>query len=94
MRFRTKPAYESSVETTLYVQPDLRRRRVGPSLYEALFAALRGMDVHRALAGIALPNTASVALHERFGFVKVAHFAEQGRKLGKYWDVGWWEKAI
>ena len=50
--------------------------------------------MHRALAGITLPNTASVALHERFGFVKVARFTEQGRKLGKYWDVGWWEKAI
>ena len=94
MRFRSKPAYETSVETTLYVQPDLHRRRIGSSLYEALFAALRGEDVHRALAGITLPNTASVALHERFGFVKVAHFTEQGRKLGKYWDVGWWEKAI
>ncbi len=83
MRFRTKPAYESSVETTLYVQPDLHRRGIGSSLYRALFAALRGEDVHRALAGITLPNTASVALHELFGFVTVAHFTEQGRKLGK-----------
>ena len=53
-----------------------------------------GEDVHRALAEMTLSNTASVALHERFGFVKVARFTEQGRKLGKYWDVGWWEKVI
>ena len=50
--------------------------------------------MHRALAEVTLSNTASVELHESFAFVKVAHFTEQGRKLWKYWDVGWWEKAI
>jgi phosphinothricin acetyltransferase len=50
--------------------------------------------VHRAYAGIALPNPASVALHERFGFKKVAHFSEQGRKFGRYWDVAWFEKSL
>jgi phosphinothricin acetyltransferase len=50
--------------------------------------------VHRALAGIAQPNEASVALHRRFGFHLVAHFSEQGRKFDRYWDVDWYERAL
>ncbi len=50
--------------------------------------------LHRAYAGIALPNQASIALHERFGFKRVAHFTEQGRKFDRYWDVGWYEKPL
>ena len=56
--------------------------------------ALEGEDVHRAYAGIALPNPASVGLHERFGFKRVGHFTEQGRKFGRYWDVAWYEKPL
>jgi phosphinothricin acetyltransferase len=59
-----------------------------------LFKFLEGEDVHRAYAGIALPNPASIGLHERFGFKRVAHFTEQGRKFGRYWDVAWYEKPI
>jgi phosphinothricin acetyltransferase len=55
---------------------------------------LESEDVHRAYAGIALPNPASIALHERFGFKRVAHFTEQGRKFGRYWDVAWYEKPL
>jgi phosphinothricin acetyltransferase len=56
--------------------------------------SLEDEDVHRAYAGIALPNPASIALHERFGFKRVAHFTEQGRKFGRYWDVDWYEKPL
>jgi phosphinothricin acetyltransferase len=93
-RFRIKPAYETSVETSVYLAPDATGAGVGTRLYEELFRSLRGEDVHRAYAGVALPNPASVALHERFGFKKVAHFTEQGRKFGRYWDVAWFEKAL
>jgi phosphinothricin acetyltransferase len=93
-RFRPKPAYETSVETTIYLIPDAVGRRAGSTLYGELFQALETEDVHRAYAGIALPNPASVALHERFGFKRVAHFTEQGRKFGRYWDVAWFEKPI
>ena len=93
-RFRPKPAYETSIEVSVYVAGEAVGRGVGSQLYKSLFAALRGEDVHRAYAGIALPNPASVALHERFGFKKVAHFTEQGRKFGRYWDVAWYEKAL
>jgi phosphinothricin acetyltransferase len=93
-RFRPKPAYETSIETSVYVAPDAVGRGVGSRLYEELFKSLHGEDVHRAYAGIALPNQASIALHERFGFKRVAHFSEQGRKFDRYWDVGWYEKAL
>ena len=93
-RFRPKPAYETSVETSVYLAPDSVGRGAGTRLYEGLFKALEGEDVHRAYAGIALPNPASIGLHERFGFKRVAHFTEQGRKFGRYWDVAWYEKQI
>ena len=93
-RFRPKPAYETSVETSVYLAPDSVGRGAGTRLYEGLFKALQGEDVHRAYAGIALPNPASIGLHERFGFKRVAHFTEQGRKFGRYWDVAWYEKPI
>ncbi len=93
-RHRPRPAYDTTVETSVYVDPGFVGRGVGAALYRALFDALEGEDVHRALAGIALPNGASVALHERFGFHRVAHFSEQGRKFGRYWDVDWFERPI
>jgi len=93
-RFRPKPAYLSSVEVSVYVAPDVTGHGVGSRLYEALFKALEGEDVHRAYAGIALPNPESIALHEKFGFKHVAHFTEQGRKFGRYWDVAWFEKPL
>jgi phosphinothricin acetyltransferase len=92
--FRSKAAYLTSVETSVYLAPDAVGRGAGSTLYEALFKALEGEDVHRAYAGIALPNVASVALHERVGFKRVAHFTEQGRKFDRYWDVAWFEKAM
>jgi phosphinothricin acetyltransferase len=93
-RFRPKPAYETSVETSIYLAADAVGRGAGSKLYEELFRSLEGEDVHRAYAGIALPNPASIALHEYFGFKRVAHFTEQGRKFGRYWDVAWFEKPL
>jgi phosphinothricin acetyltransferase len=93
-RFRPKPAYETSVETSVYLTPDAIGRGAGSRLYETLFKALEGEDVHRAYAGIALPNPASIGLHERFGFKRAGHFTEQGRKFDRYWDVAWYEKPL
>ena len=92
--FKDRRAYETSVETSVYLAPTATQRGIGALLYDALFAALAGEDVHRAYAEIALPNPGSVALHERFGFRKVAHFTEVGRKMGSYWDVAWYERAV
>jgi phosphinothricin acetyltransferase len=93
-RFRPKQAYETTVETTIYCSPECTHRGVGTLLYRALFELLAGEDIHRVVAGVTLPNPASVALHERFGFRHVGTFTENGRKFGKYWDVAWFERPL
>jgi phosphinothricin acetyltransferase len=93
-KLRDKPGYLVSVETTVYVHPDHVGRGVGRTLYEALFSAIRDEDVHRAFAAIVIPNPASVALHERFGFTPFALFREVGRKFGRYWNVQWFERPL
>ncbi|MCT9092974.1 GNAT family N-acetyltransferase [Streptomyces sp. ASQP_92] len=92
--FRAKPAYATSVEVSVYCAPEATGRGVGTLLYDALFEALAGQDVHRAYAGIALPNEASLRLHARFGFAHVGTYREVGRKFGRYWDVAWYEKEL
>jgi len=94
MRFRAKAAYQTSVETSIYLAPEAAGRGVGTSLYETLFQALDGQGLNRALAGITLPNAASLALHERFGFERIGVFSEVGHKHGRYWDVVWLEKSL
>ncbi|GAA2458054.1 GNAT family N-acetyltransferase [Streptomyces lavendulocolor] len=92
--FRPKAAYSTSVEVSAYLAPEAAGRGVGTLLYERLFAALAEEDVHRAYAGIALPNEPSVRLHARFGFRHVGTYGEVGRKFGRYWDVAWYEKDL
>jgi phosphinothricin acetyltransferase len=91
-RFRPKAAYETTVETTVYCAPGTEGRGIGTRLYSALFEAISTADIHRILAGYVLPNSASAALHERFGFKLVGVFSENGRKLDRYWDVAWTER--
>lgn len=93
-RFRPKPAYDTTVETTIYCSPENTRKGLGSSLYTALFEAIANEDIHRIVAGFALPNPASQALHERFGFKLVGVFHENGRKFGRYWDVAWTERPL
>ncbi|MGW1866465.1 N-acetyltransferase family protein [Streptomyces mauvecolor] len=92
--FRPKPAYATSVEVSVYCAPEATGRGVGTLLYRSLFEALAGEDVHRAYAGVALPNEASLRLHERFGFTHIGTYREVGRKFGRYWDVAWYEKEL
>lgn len=93
-RFRVKPAYDPTVETTIYCSPDNTRKGLGSTLYAALFQAIANEDIHRIVAGFAMPNPASQALHERFGFKLVGIFRENGRKFGRYWDVAWTERPL
>jgi len=92
--WRTRAAYRFAVETTVYLAPDRARQGLGRALYTRLLADLRDMGFHCAMGGIALPNEASVALHEAMGFVKVAHFREVGRKLDRWIDVAYWQRAL
>jgi phosphinothricin acetyltransferase len=93
-RFRPKPAYDTTVETTIYCAPESVGRGPGDGLYSALFEAIRDEDIHRIVGGYTLPNRGSEALHTRFGFVLVGIFRENGRKFGRYWDVAWMERPL
>ena len=94
-RFRTKPAYDPSVETTIYLDPARVGRGHGRRLYAALLEILaKEPGVHLALAGITLPNPASVALHVKLGFRPIGIFHEVGHKLDRYWDVSWYERPL
>jgi phosphinothricin acetyltransferase len=92
---RAKPAYRCSVETAIYLDHEFVGRGIGQALFAALLDALESEDgVHRAYAGIALPNPGSLALHHRFGFELAGTFREAGYKFGRYWDVSWYEKNL
>lgn len=92
--FRDKRAYDTTVEMTVYCAPEATGRGLGRLLYAELFDALRGEDIRSAVAGITLPNDASIALHERFGFTLAGVMREVGRKFDRYWDVAWYEKQL
>lgn len=93
-RWKGRCAYRYSVETTVYLDRSATGRGLGHRLYAELLERLRAKKLHVAIGGIALPNPASVALHERLGFRKVAHFAEVGFKFGRWIDVGYWERIL
>ena len=91
---RDPPSYQWSVNTSVYIRDDSRGQGVGTRLYAALFEHLVALGHHRAFAGIALPNQASVALHESIGFEPIGVYRAVGYKFGAWRDVGWWQKAL
>ena len=93
-RWKSRCAYRYSVESTVYLSPDVTGLGIGRQLYSELISVLRDRAIHSVIGGIALPNPASVALHEKLGFGKVAHFAEVGWKFNRWIDVGYWELII
>jgi phosphinothricin acetyltransferase len=92
--WKARSAYRFSVEVTVYVDPGCPREGIGRRLYEELLAGLRARGIHSAFGVIALPNEASVALHEQFGFAKVAHLSEVGFKFDRWIDVGYWQLML
>ncbi len=90
-KWKGRSAYRFSVEIAVYLAPELGGRGLGTKLYEVLLAQLKEKGFHAVIGGIALPNPASIALHEKFGMTKVAHFKEVGFKFGRWIDVGYWE---
>jgi len=91
--WKSRSAYRFSVEVTVYVANGHGGRGIGTRLYTVLLAKLRE-SFHTAIAGIALPNPASVALHERLGFERVAHFSQVGFKMDRWVDVGYWQHIL
>lgn len=92
--FRPRAAYDRTIETSIYLRPGVTGMRLGTRLYEALFAAIADEDIHRAYAVVAVPNDASVALHQAFGFAEVGRLNEVGRKFDRWWDVVFLEKRL
>ncbi len=93
-KFRPRAAYRWTIEVTVYVSPAYHRRGVGRALYTALLNCLRCQGFQTATAGIALPNDASIRLHESVGFRPVGVFHAAGFKLGAWHDVAWYERSL
>lgn len=91
---RERAAYRWAADVSVYVAAEHRRAGVGRALYEALFALLRDQGLRAAVAGITLPNPASVALHEALGFALVGVYPAIGWKAGAWRDVGWWQLEL
>ena len=92
--WKERSAYRYSVESTVYLDPEALGVGFGSQLYENLLTNLRQQKLHTVIGGIALPNEASIRLHERCGFRKVAHFKEVGYKFGQWVDVGYWQLIL
>lgn len=93
-RFRSRPAYGATRETTIYVDPAHHGRGVGWELMNHLLDTLRDDEIHVAIAGITLPNEASVGLHERLGFEPGGVLPEVGYKFGRWHDLGFWHLRL
>lgn len=93
-QWRSKRAYDVTVETTVYLAPDATGRGLGALLLGGLLSTLRGTRARRAVAGIAQPNEASNRLHHSLGYRTVGTFHRVGRKFGRDWDVTWFERDI
>jgi L-amino acid N-acyltransferase YncA len=90
--YRPRPAYDNTLETTIYLSPAATGRGVGRLLYSTLLDRLDADGVHTALAVIALPNPASVALHEAFGFTHAGVLREVGHKFGEWVDTAFYQR--
>jgi L-amino acid N-acyltransferase YncA len=92
--WKSRCAYKFSVETTVYLQNGLSGQGLGSELYAELLIRLQKLELHGIIGGVALPNEGCIALHQKFGFEKVAQFKEVGFKFNKWIDVTYWEKIL
>jgi len=93
-KWKSRSAYRHSVESTIYLEHGLEGRGIGKALYSALLPLLRTLGMHAVIGGAALPNPASVSLHESLGFERVGTFREVGFKHGRWVDVAYWERVL
>jgi L-amino acid N-acyltransferase YncA len=92
--WKPRSDYKSTVESTVYLKKEVIKNSIGSLLYAALISQLTDLGFHAVIGGISLPNDASIAFHEKFGFEKIAQFKEVGYKFTKWIDVGYWELLI
>lgn len=92
--WKARAAYRHTAEVSVYILPSAASQGWGTKLYQALFGDLRDRAFHTVIGGVTLPNPASVALHQKFGMKKVAHFEHVGRKFEDWLDVGYWQLSL
>jgi L-amino acid N-acyltransferase YncA len=93
-RWKTRQAYDFTVESSIYVKPGFEGRKIGITLYSKLIDELRKTSIHSVLGGISLPNEASITLHEKLGFKHAGVLKEVGFKLGRWIDVAYLELLL
>ncbi|OJA04224.1 arsinothricin resistance N-acetyltransferase ArsN1 family B [Halomonas sp. QHL1] len=93
-KWKERSAYRFSVEASVYLSHHMQGRGLGAKLYETIFSKLKEGGIHTVIGGITLPNSASVALHEKMGMRKVAHFEKVGFKFNQWHDVGYWQLSL
>ncbi|MGB8856532.1 MAG: N-acetyltransferase family protein [Burkholderiales bacterium] len=93
-KWRARAAYRHTLESTVYLDPNFAAKGIGSALYDALFASLSERSIHVVIGVIALPNEASIRLHEKFGMQKAAHLSEVGFKFNRWVDVGYWQVIL
>ena len=91
---RARPAYRWSADCSVYLDPAYQGQGLGRRLYQRLITEVRDLGYRTLFAGIALPNPASVGLHEALGFTPAGVFRGVGYKLGAWRDVGWWQLPL
>lgn len=93
-RFRPRPAYNYTAESTVYVKHTAHGKQIGSKLYAELIRLLKETDLHTVLGVLTVPNDASINLHEKFGFEQVAHLKEVGLKFGEWQNIGIWQLKL
>jgi phosphinothricin acetyltransferase len=93
-KFRQNVAYNHTVEATIYLNKAIQGKGHGKTLYQALMDDAKEKGFREMIAGVIMPNIASVMLHERMGFAKAAHYEKVSVKNGKYLDVAFWQKSL
>lgn len=92
--YYARAAYDWTVELSIYISKEARGKGIGSALYDALEEELKARGFLRYLACIALPNEASIAMHEKRGYVQVAHFPKIGYKFDQWHDIVWMQKSL
>ena len=90
-RWNGRAAYRYTAEVSVYLDSQYTGQGLGECLYKHLFSVLASQGIKTVIGGVSLPNPASVALHEKMGMQKVAHFSKVGYKFGQWLDVGYWQ---
>ncbi|KJD33432.1 phosphinothricin acetyltransferase [Tamlana nanhaiensis] len=93
-KFRPRPAYNGTVESTVYVKHDAHGKQIGSLLYTKLIEQLKQKKYHTVLGVLTIPNASSIKLHEKFGFKQVAELQEVGFKFGEWQNVGFWQLKL